>query len=105
MRSNLLTLAACRRLHALLTEERGVRRGSPKGTASGGANLTAAAGWDSPTKALLDLRGVGVDDGGGGGAVVDDGGGSRPSAIMTRDASTRRKTPRISQPAGGGCRA
>ena len=95
----------CRTLHALLTEERGVRRGSPKGTASGGANLTAAAGWDSPTKALLDLRGVGVDDGGGGGAVVDDGGGSRPSAIMTRDASTRRKTPRISQPAGGGCRA
>ena len=78
----------CRTLHALLTEERGIRRGSPKGTTSGGVNLEAAAGRDSP-KNLLGLCGVGVDDGGGGVVVIDDGGGSRPSAIMTRDASTR----------------
>ena len=70
-------------------EERGGRRGSPKGTASNGVNLEAAAGRDLPKKALLGLRSVGVD--GGGGDVVDGGGDSRPSATMTRDASTEER--------------
>ena len=56
---------------------------------------TRRAGRDPPKNAL---RGVGVD-GGGRGVAVDDcrGGGSRPSGIMTKRESTRRKTPRISQ--------
>ena len=42
------------------------------------------------------------DDGGGRGVAVDDcrGGGSRPSGMMTKQESTRSKTPRISQLAG-----
>ena len=53
-----------------------------------------------PREALSGQRGVGV----GGGVVIDDGGGSRPSAIMTRDASTHKKDASpSSQLAGGGC--
>ena len=85
----------------LLTEDRGaLRRDLPKGTASCRGNVEEAAGLDPPKKALLALRGVGVDDGGGRGVAVDDWGWGFPTIrhnVMTRDDSTRSKTPRISQ--------
>ena len=98
----------CRRRDAilvsrLLTVDRGaLRRDSPKGTTCRGVNVEEAAGRDPPKKAVLGLRGVGVDDGGGRGVGADDGGGedSRPPGTMTREESTRSKTPRISQLAG-----
>ena len=92
----------------LLTEDRGaLRRDLPKGTASCRGNVEEAAGLDPPKKALLALRGVGVDDGGGRGVGVDDGegGDSRPSDTMTIEESTRIKSPRISQLARSYCLA
>ena len=72
-----------------------LRRDCPERTTSCGVSAEEAAGRDRPKKVL---RGLGADDGGGRGVDVDDCGGadSGPSGIMTKEESTRSKTPRTS---------